>query len=313
MNPFVEIGSIFRLLYLMKTIAPDVILNFTPKINIYSSVAARMRGIPFVNNIAGLGSAFAKKGLLSWIVTLMYRISQRRAARIFFQNDDDMQIFLSRSIVDREKCFRIPGSGVDLDRFVPFRAASESLFTFLMVSRLVKEKGVREYVKAARIIRRDFSHVRCLLGGFFEEERSSGVTREEVDAWNYDRTIEFIGQSDNIIEFLKLAQCVVLPSYYKEGVPRILLEAAAMSIPVITTDNTGCRDVVDDGKNGYLCKPKDSNDLAEKMRLMLHLNNDERIAMGAYGRKKMEILFDEKIVIDAYLDAVNSIAGGKRS
>jgi glycosyltransferase involved in cell wall biosynthesis len=303
-NPVKDILAFAGILRILALLKPDLVLNFTPKVNIYASFAARILSVPVVSNIAGLGKIFANKNRLKNLVLLLYKLSQKRVYRVFFQNNEDRQLFLDNRIVRSERAIRIPGSGVDLERFHPHWSPAVRV-KFLFASRLLVEKGICEFIEAARRIGND--HASFLVAGFVDEKHPSGITSEEIAEWEREGIIEFLGYTDDIVEFIKKADCVVLPSYYREGVPRILLEAAAMAKPIITTDTPGCRDAVDDCVSGFLCRPRDPEDLKEKMLEMSALSGDERRLMGERGRKKMLDRFDEKKIISAYLDAIAQI------
>jgi len=305
-NPIEDLGLLFRYWRLLKRERPDIILSYTPKPNIYASIAAGQLGVPVISNIAGLGRLFVQAGPVTRIARLLYRSALRRAARVFFQNGEDMRMFIDDGLVKREICERIPGSGVDTRRFAPTgESTPASRFTFLLSGRLLWDKGVGEYVAAARRVREQHPDVRFQLLGFLEVDNPSAVTRDQMQAWVDEGIVEYLGATDDVVPFLGRADCVVLPSYYREGVPRSLLEAASMARPIITCDSIGCRDVVDDGVNGLLCRPRDAHDLADRMQAMVHMTNEERFVMGNNGSGKMLREFDEKIVLERYMKAIN--------
>jgi glycosyltransferase involved in cell wall biosynthesis len=229
---------------------------------------------------------------------------------VFFQNEDDRKIFIDAGLVDGSKTERIPGSGVDLSRFVPTdnKRGSEDAPIFLLIARLLWDKGVGEFVEAARLIRAHHPSVRFQLLGFLDVANPSAVSRLAVETWVAEGVIEYLGTTDDVRPFIGMADCVVLPSFYREGVPRSLLEAAAMGKPVITTDATGCRDTVDDGLTGFLCRPRDGQDLSEKMLCLLQMSVVERQEMGMRAREKMVQEFDEKIVIERYFAVLDKLS-----
>lgn len=296
-----------RFYRLLKRERPSVFLGYTVKPNVYGSLAAHALGIPVINNIAGLGTVFIKDSWLTRLVRGMYRLALFRSAKVFFQNDDDRQMFVSCGLVDKTVTDRLPGSGVDLDKFGPVPLPGKSRIRFLLIARMLWDKGVGEYVDAARILkRRNASADYCLLG-FLDVQNPAAISRKQMDDWVEEGVIRYLGVSDDVRADIAAADCVVLPSFYREGTPRTLLEAAAMGRPIITTDAVGCREVVDDGMNGYLCHPRDANDLAEKMARMAALTPAQREAMGRRGREKMEREFDERIVTGKYLVAIKTI------
>jgi glycosyltransferase involved in cell wall biosynthesis len=238
-------------------------------------------------------------------VERLYRHALGRAATVFFQNKDDESLFVKRRLVSEEKTVLLPGSGVDTGRFTPVPRAQRSGTTFVLAARLLWEKGIGQFVEAARVVRKSHGDARFLLAGPIDRENPSGIPEATVLDWSAEGAVEYIGFQKDIREVFEQADCVVLPSYYREGVPRSLLEAAAMAIPIITTDSIGCREAVDGGVSGYLVRPRDSVALAEAIEAFLALTPSVRAAMGQAGRKKMERQFDESIVIESYMRAVD--------
>ena len=301
-RPWRELATVLELRRVLRDERIDLVLSYTPKGNVYAALAGRGLPTAQVMNVSGLGRAFTSPGVASRIVHLLYRQTVARAAWVFFQNEDDRRLFIDRGYVQAGRTSRLPGSGVDLDAFspapLPSRQAGRGVF--LMVARLLWDKGVREYVEAARALRVRWPQARFQVLGPLDASARSGVPRATLEAWVADGLVEYLGETDNIRPFLQAADCVVLPSYYREGVPRSLLEAAATMRPVITTDAVGCRDTVDPGISGLLCRPRDAKDLAEKMAQVLMMTPEQRAAMGGAGRQKMEQEFDERSVIDAY-------------
>ena len=300
----------WRYLRLLARERPDVFLGYTVKPNVYGSLAARLLGIPVINNIAGLGAVFIKAGWLVRLVRWLYRVALARSTKVFFQNGDDRQLFVADGLVRSEVTDLLPGSGIDLQRFARVALSIHKPevigFRFLLIARMLWDKGVGEYVEAARLIRVRWPQVECCLLGFVDVQNPSAVSVEQMDAWVSQGHVKYLGVSDDVRPEIAAADCIVLPSY-REGTPRTLLEAAAMGRPIITTDAVGCREVVDDGQNGYLCKVRDAADLADKMERMLQLTSEQRQQMSSYGRLKMEREFDEQIVIQKYLHAIGDL------
>lgn len=306
-NPIQDGLLLCRFVKLFRHERPDVYLGYTVKPNVYGSLAAHILGIPVINNIAGLGAVFGKTGLLVKLVRLLYRVALGRSAKVFFQNNDDRQLFISGGLVRAEVADLLPGSGVDLAKFkaLPlgtFRQAPNK-FRFLLIARMLWDKGVGEYVAATKLIHQRWPRVECCLLGFLDVQNPGAISQSEMDDL-VQQGVVYLGASDDVMAEIAKADCIVLPSYYREGTPRSLLEAAAMARPIITTDAVGCREVVDDGVNGYLCKVRDAVDLAEKMERLLLLSPEQRSEMGQRGRAKMEVEFDEQIVISKYLEAI---------
>lgn len=311
-NPLRELITLWRMVRLLKRERPALLLTYTPKVNIYLSLAARVCRTPVVANVSGLGRTFIAGGWLTRVTRLMYRFAFAWPERIFFQNAEDWAIFLDAGLVKMGQTALIPGSGVNVSRFAPKpKVRSDGAFVFLMVARLMWDKGVGEYVAAARQLKTEFPAVSFRLLGFLDVPSPSAVPRSEVEAWEREGVIEYLGYSDDTVSIYGDADCVVLPSY-REGMPRTLLEAASMGLPAITTDVPGCRQAVVDGETGFLCKVRDAAALAEAMRRMLLLTVEQRARMGSVARKRIVREFDEKIVVERYLDVVKEILGEPR-
>ena len=208
-----------------------------------------------INTITGLGTAFLKDDLRQKLVRMLYRISQRSAFRIFFQNAEDQRMFVEAGLVPTGRDVYIPGSGVDLQRFDFKPLPARSSLRFLLIARLLRDKGVVEYVEAARMLKRKFPEAEFQLLGFLDADNHSAVSRADVEQWVAEGVVNYLGKTDNVVPFMEAADCVVLPSY-REGLPKTLIEAAAVGRPLVATDVVGCRDVVKDGFNGFLCEAK---------------------------------------------------------
>ncbi len=308
MNPLEDLKTIYEMYKIYKAVKPDIICQYTIKPNIYGTIAASFLNIPTINNIAGLGTLFSVDNLMTKFAKQLYKFSQSKATKIFFQNKDDMGMFIEENIVEKSKCDLLPGSGVDLVRFKPVATqTNDEMMKFLLISRMIWEKGIGEYVDASRIIKTKYKNIEFqLLGGLGVDNRSA-ISKEQMQDWVEEGLVNYLGTTDNVVEYIEKADCIVLPSFYREGTPRTLLEAASMAKPIITTDNVGCRDVVDNGINGYCVQVKDADDLAEKIEMMIHLSEKDRIEMGKKGRDKMIAEYDENIVLTKYVNAVQEI------
>ena len=292
---------------------PVAFLGYTVKPNVYGSLAAARRGVPTINNVSGLGTAFIMESWLTPVVSRLYRTGLARSRVVFFQNSDDRALFLERRLVRPEQVRLLPGSGMDLDRFAPRSrppSARDDEVVFLLIARLLRDKGVLEYVEAARALRAHDPRLRFQILGFLDAENRTAIPRSEVDAWVAAGTIEYLGAAPDVRPHIAAADCVVLPSY-REGTSRVLLEAAAMARPLVATDVPGCREVVDDGVTGLLCKVRDADDLARQMAAIAEAGGHRRGEMGAAGRAKIVREYDERIVIDAYRRALAEVLGAK--
>jgi glycosyltransferase involved in cell wall biosynthesis len=260
-----------------------------------------------IANVSGLGCSFISGGIITRITSILYRLSFNWPYKVFFQNNEDLNEFIKRGFVEKIKAERLPGSGVDLNKFRPVKTKKREKITFLLVARLLWDKGIGEYISAAREIKKKYFNTEFQIIGFADSDNPSAIPKSNIDRWVEEGIINYLGYTDNIMEKYANVDCVVLPSYYREGVPRSLLEAASMAIPIITTSAVGCRDVVDDGINGFLCQPKNVNDLTAKIERMILLTHDQRREMGLKGRIKMERYFDEQIILQKYLTAIFEI------
>jgi glycosyltransferase involved in cell wall biosynthesis len=305
-NPVKDLALVAELYRLYKRLRPDVILHFTIKPNIYGTLAAAALGIPSVNNVCGLGTAFLKKGLTAKIAMLLYRLSFRFAHKVFFQNPEDLKLFEDNRIIDVRQADLVPGSGINLEHFAPAPRQTGKPFTFLMISRLITDKGVLEYIQAIELLKRQGLHARYQLLGAIDEKHKRGIPAKTLAQWVEAGTVEYLGTTADVRKCIEQADCVVLPSY-REGTPRTLLEASAMKRPVIATDVPGCRQVVEHNKTGLLCQQKDAHDLAAKMHLMASMPPETLEAWGEKARQKVENEFDEKLVISKYLQTLNTL------
>ena len=316
LNPFRDLAYLVRVHALLRRVKPDVFLGYTVKPNVYGGLACRWLGIASIHNVSGLGTAFLREGIVTKIVGFLYRAGLGRARKVFFQNREDHDEFVRRRLVPEGLAEVLPGSGVDLERFAPGDRPAPDVgggVRFLLLARLIWDKGVGEYVEAARWLRAQGVAATCQLAGFLEVKNRTAIPRPVVEGWVREGVVEYLGEADDVRSFISAADCVVLPSY-REGTPRSLLEAASMAKPVIATNTPGCRDVVADGVSGFLCRVRDARDLADKMRRIAEMTGKEREAMGSAGREKMEREYDERIVIGKYLAEIARLeeGGGRR-
>jgi len=306
-NPLSDLRTLLAYYSVYRRIKPDIILHFTIKPVIYGSISARQLGIPCVNMITGLGSVFIRDTWVTRLVQILYRFALGRSQKTIFQNPDDLRLFVDRGLVPQMRALRFPGSGIDVSAFSAQPAIGRDYQVFILIARMLWDKGVGVYVDAARELKMRHPKATFHLLGSIDEMKETGIKREQIEKWVGEGVVEYLGEADDVRPHIAGSDCVVLPSYYREGVPRSLLEAAAMSRPVITTDSVGCREAVDDGVTGYLCKVKDSVDLADKMERIMTLSGEQRAEMGRNGRLKMEREFDEQIVIRRYLEIIDEI------
>jgi len=257
--------------------------------------------IPQVMNITGFGIALATPGVRQKFLVAFYRTVAKNVRRIFFQNESNLAHFKNWHIASDKQYQLLPGSGVNLNQYIlqPYPDDSNGIH-FLFVSRILKEKGIDNYLDAARVIHEKYPNTYFHILG-----NATGEYKEKVAKANEAGCVIYHGRVNNVPDFQKMSHCTVLPSYYPEGICNVLLEGAASGRPVITCDHPGCREAVDDGRTGYLVCPNNTNSLIQKIEMFLSLTNEQRAEMGRLGRLKMEREFDREIVTKAYLDAIN--------
>jgi len=291
---------------------PDLVLSFTIKNNIFGALAARRSGTPFIPTITGLGTAFLSGRALRWMACRLYAQAFRHLPTVVFQNTEDRDMFLELGLVTHRQSHMVTGSGVDTEHFAPVAfPAGGSSRTFVMIARMLRDKGVEEFVEAARLCRAKRPGLDFCLVGPADSRNRSAIGLEQLTVWDAEGAVRYLGERIDVRPDIAKAHCVVLPSY-REGLPRVLLEAAAMARPVVATDVPGCRDIVEDGANGYLCVPRDAADLAEKMMDMAALPLDRLSEMGSTGRDKVLREFSERGVIDEYLALIEGGLRGSR-
>ncbi len=304
-NPFQDLKLLRDYRKKIKDKNPDVILTYTIKPNIYASLSGRFLGIPVIANVSGLGTLFIKKTPYSYIAYILYRYALRNSFWVFFQNKSDKEIFEKLKLVNPQNNSVLPGSGVNIDLF-KFERKKNTGKKILFVGRIIGDKGIREFISAADKLSKEHPSLVFYILGELKNNNPTAIPKEELNSWLKNPKIKFLGKKDNVREVYKNSDIMVLPSY-REGLSKSLIEAAAMKLPIITTDVPGCREVVTHGKNGFLCNVKDTEDLYSKMKSMVLLKDEERLNMGEYGRKKIVQEFDESIVISKYLEKLNNI------
>lgn len=305
-NPIKDSALIVELFSIYKKVKPDIILHYTVKPNVYGTIAATLLGIPVVNNVCGLGTVFLKNNFVSKVAILLYKITFRFPKKVFFQNREDLQLFLDKKLVSPHAADLLPGSGIDLEKFRPLEFSRNKSFTFLLIARLITDKGILEYIEAVKKLRAQGLNARYQILGAKDPEHKRGIKLKVIDSWIKAGTIEYLGTTDNVQHFIEKADCIVLPSY-REGTPRTLLEAASSSKPIIATDVPGCHDVVKHNINGLLCRLKNVDDLADKMYEMANLDDETLKKFGVNGRKKVELEFNEQVVINKYIKTLSSL------
>ena len=276
---------------MLDEIQPDLVITYSIKPNIYMGSACKAKGIPYVTNVQGLGTAF-EKPVLSSVVSVMYRSALRKARTVFFENEENAQFFLHKNIISAQQMKVLPGAGINLDEYPYVPMQDDGVCSFLFVGRIMKEKGVDEFFAAAKTIKAEFGEMVAFdVVGFYED-----AYKETVDQLVADGVINFHGFQTDVHPFYEAADCVVLPSYH-EGMSNVLLEGAATGRTLITSDIPGCREAVEDGVSGYLCPAKDADALYEAMRRFVELPENCRGELGRRGRERMEQRFSKTAVV----------------
>lgn len=306
-NPIKDFALIFELYSIYKKAKPDVVLHYTIKPNIYGTLAASILRIPAVNNVCGLGTVFLQKNLVSKVASFMYRFAFRFPKKVLFQNDYDERLFIKNKLVDKKITDVIPGSGIDINKFKPSENTQvNEKFTFLLISRLIHDKGILEYIDAIKKLKSAGVDAKFQLLGGKDVEHKRGISEEIIQEWIDNNIVEYLGKTDDVKTYLQQADCIVLPSY-REGTPRTLLEAASSAKPIVATNVPGCNNVVTHNYNGLLCKLKNSEDLAEKMSTMMSFDKSTLNQLGQNGRLKVQKEFDEQLVINKYISTIDEL------
>lgn len=301
-NPFREVGSLLQLWWLYKKIQPDLVIHYTIKPNIYGSIAAQLSGIPSMAMVTGLGRLWTGKGRLRPILAKLYKLGLSCSTTVGFLNASDERCFREFGLLRSDKSFVLPGEGIDTNHFRPGAAIvpQRDCPSFLYAGRMLREKGLYELVGAARNLRRDFPGLRIFLIGFVRESHPGAIGIRQIRKWEKEGILRYLGRTRDIRPYLSRTDCLVSPSY-REGMSRIIMEASAMEIPVITTESIGCADLVLEGETGLLCRPADAESLEFAMRRFLALSTDARKEMGRAARQLMVAKFEEKKVIRQFL------------
>ncbi len=290
-----------------RRLKPDLIFHYTIKANVYGTLAASRARLPSVSVITGLGYTFSGNGWLQSIVRRLYKIVLHRNEQIWFLNEDDRSFFTDHHLVDPAKTFLLPGEGVDTKKFFPAPCQSgKKDLTFLLIGRLIRHKGIIEFVEAARILKTRGLRVNCQILGFFDEKNPVAIAPSMLKEWTDQQLITYLGHTDNVVPFIEKADCIVLPSY-REGLPISLLEGASMCKALIASDTPGCRAIIIPDRNGLLCQPGSAADLAEKMQAYCRLDDNARLRMGLEGREIVLARYTQEIVADIYRQKIRRL------
>jgi glycosyltransferase involved in cell wall biosynthesis len=295
-NPIRDFGLIINYIKIMRKINPDIIFSYTIKPNIYGCIAANVTKKRQISNVTGTGATFLKKNVLSIIAKMLYKLSLKRSYKVFFQNSGDKEFFVENNMVKNNYAM-LPGSGVNLDQYLFMNIPPDDVVNFIFIGRVMKLKGIEQYLQCAKIIKGRFPNANFYIAGFVEEEEY----QEIIDDYHAKGIVKYIGFQKDIKSWIQKCHCTILPSHGGEGVPNVLLESAAMGRICIASSINGSKDVIEDGVSGYLFDVGSTKSLIEKVEKVLDLNYQKKKEFGLSGRLKVEREFDRQIVIDAYL------------
>lgn len=298
-NPIHDLKLITKYKKIIKAERPDIIFSYTIKPNIYGAIAAQKEKVPVVANITGLGTAVENSGFLQKITIILYKFAFRDIQKVFFQNKENQQFFIDHKIAIGKQGL-LPGSGVNLTHFSPLPYPPDGVIHFAFISRIMKEKGIDLYLEAAEKIKQEYPNTVFHVCGFCEQNYE-----DKLKNYQQRGIIVYHGMVKDVRTILSQVHCVVHPSYYPEGMSNVLLEACACGRPVISTNRSGCREVIVNRVNGFLIKEKDILDLTKSIKVFLGMTNNEQKQMGLEGRQKVEREFDRNIVIDKYLKEID--------
>lgn len=302
-NPIKDIRLMLYFRKNIKKLDPDAILTYTIKPNIYGGYVACLCKVPYIVNITGLGTALENEGILQKITSLMYKVALKDAKKIFFQNQANQDFMLDKGIITKSSNYEIiPGSGVNLQEYQKKPYPKHEVVKFAFVSRIMRQKGIDQYLAAAKYIKKKYPETEFHIYGFCEEEYQN-----VLDKLQAEKIINYHGMVQDMQSVYKEINCLIHPTYYPEGMSNVLLEACASGRPIITTDRPGCREIVDDGVNGFVVVEQNSKDLTDKIEQFLHLDLEQREKMGIAARKKVEQEFDRQIIVSKYLAEIQNI------
>lgn len=301
MNPIKDLKLIKGYYNIISEIKPDAVLSYTVKPNLYGGMVSRIKNIPFFPNITGLGSAVENESKIQKLIIKLYKFAFKKASCVFFQNEENKDFFLKKIFVP-DNYRVIPGSGVNIEDFTPLQYPEDDVTEFLYISRIMKEKGIDQYLDAAKTIKEKYPKTNFHILGFCEENYEARLTEMQSKG-----IIQYHGVQSDVKKFIKMSHCTIHPTYYPEGISNVLLESAASARPIIASNRSGCREVVNDGVSGFLIQEQNTQDLVNKIEDFLKLSNEVRKQMGLAGRAKVKREFDREIVVDAYIEEMRKL------
>jgi galacturonosyltransferase len=300
-NIFADIILIFNYLKTIKKVKPSIILSFTIKPNIYGGLISRLLKIPIIMNITGLGSSVENNNYFKFIIFFLYKLALKNKNLVFFQNQENIEFMVKHRLI-KENYQLLPGSGVNLNLFNFNKYPIDSKIIFLFVGRIMKEKGIDYFLNAAEYIKSKFNNVEFHIVGNFEEnyeDKFENLIKRKI--------INFHGNSDDVRKYYIESHCIINPTYYAEGMSNVLLEASAIGRPIIAFNRSGCKEIIENNRNGFLVETLSQLQLNEVIEKFIALPFESKEKMGIYGRKKIEIEFDRQIVVNAYIKKINEI------
>lgn len=311
LNPIQDAKLLYSYINFFKSLKPEIILSYTIKNNIFGALAAQTSGIPFIPNVTGLGTAFLSGGILQLVAVSLLKFAFGKSPIVFLQNEDDRKLFISKNIVKPAQSRLLPGSGINLLEFSPQESEQPNdKIVFLMIARLIKDKGIFEYVEASKIVKKVCPEVSFQVLGPLVSDNRSAITSSTLQDWQKHEFIEYLGHQNDVRPFIAKADVVVLPSY-REGAPRTLIESAAMGKPLIATNVPGCRSVVKHNESGLICEARSAESLAAACLELIQMTDQDRLTMGLAGRRFMETNYDHKMVVAMYLKAIEELTSSR--
>lgn len=306
-NPFQDLRLLFELSRIYKKEKIDLTIHYTIKPNIYGSLASRRNSIPTISAITGLGYTFIHNGLINKISKTLYRLALQYNEKVIFENHDDRILFIKAGLITQDQGISVKGCGINTQHFRPMpRKLEQEQVVFTFIGRLLYDKGIKEFVEAAKKVKVAHPEVAFWVLGDIDKDNPAAIKQQELDNWINDEVIVYKGFVRDVRTLIRESDCVVLPSY-REAIPRAIQEGMAMGKPVISTDVAGCREAIEEGKNGYLVPIRDANALADAMLKFMALSEAAQENMGQYGRQKVLKEFDDRIIAQHFVDTINLV------
>lgn len=300
-NPFSDLKLLKLYKQIIKEIEPQIVLSYNIKPNVYGGMACSKYNIKFMPNITGLGTALEYPGAMQLVTKMLHKVGLRKADTVFFQNNENMQFFIKNKLLAKNtKKVLLPGSGVDLKKHVVLAYPDNKTIKFLFIARIMKDKGIDIYLDTAKYIKNKYPGTEFHICGYCDD----GKYNEILDEYSRNNIIIYHDEQKNLIPFFEMANCIIHPSYYPEGMSNVLLESAAHARPIICTDRAGCRETVENNKTGFIVPIKNTEKVIEAVEKIIAMTNSERRQMGLNGRKKIEKEFDRQIVVDKYMGVI---------